>query len=311
MRPAQVEPGRSRGSDDECRRYRPVPTTFDYRANVINLAIEDDWTPEIQQQWRDVKDSAIATLLTELGVNDSVRKVADYLALGPPPESFAFEHLPALEQVRSALTHGDYYPALVGACALGERIFNQLIRDLRDDFRDHAGTPRKIQNSDTHTDWRTAIDALHRWGVLSDELAGTYKSLRQLRNEAVHFTPGLDATAREPALEAVAAVQTIIAAVFAISGGAPRFIDGTSGGSFVARDAETHPVVRRVILPHCALVSPAHRLYPAEPDGRRFIVFDDSDYDPTPLNDTEFAAALEAGVASMHTEWGQPTSDDD
>jgi hypothetical protein len=49
MRPAQFEPGRSRGSDDECRRYRPVPTTFDYRANVINLAIEDDWTTEIQQ----------------------------------------------------------------------------------------------------------------------------------------------------------------------------------------------------------------------------------------------------------------------
>jgi hypothetical protein len=309
MKPIQVEPGRSRRPDDECRRYRPVPTTFDYRANVINLTIEDNWTTEIQQQWRDMKDSATATLLTDLGVNESDRKVADYLALGPPPESFAFEHVPALKQVRSAFMHGDYYPALVGASTLGERIFNQLIRDLRDDFRDHAGTPRKIRNTDIHTDWRTAIQALHRWGVLSDQLAGTYESLRQLRNAVVHFNPGLDATAREPALEAVAAVQTIIAAVFAISGGAPRFIDGTSGGSFIARDAETHPVVRRVILPHCALVSPAHRLYPAEPDGRRFIVFDDADYDPTPLSDTEFAAALEAGVASMHPGWARPTSD--
>lgn len=249
MRPVQVVPGRRRGPDDECRRYRPVPTTFDYRANVINLAIGGDWTAEIQQQWRNVKEGTVATLLGDLGVNDSERKIADYLALGPPPESFAFEHVEALRQVRSAFTHGDYYPALVGACALGERIFNQLIRDLRDDFRDHAGTPRKIRNNDTHTDWRTAIDALHRWGVLSDELAGTYESLRQLRNDVVHFTPGLDATARESAVEAVAGVQQIIAAVFAISGGVPRFIDGTPGGSFIARDAEAHPVVRRVILP--------------------------------------------------------------
>ena len=127
----------------------------------------------------------------------------------------------------------------------------------------------------------------------------------------MHFTPGIDATAREPALEAVAGIQQIIATVFAVNGGAPRFIDGTPGGSFIARAAETQPVVRRVILPHCALVSPAHRLYPAEPDGRRFTVFDDADYDPTPLSDTEFAAALEAGVASMHPEWGQPTSNDD
>lgn len=39
--------------------------------------------------------------------------------------------------------------------------------------------------------------------------------------------------------------------------------------------------------------------------------FDDADYDPAPLSDTEFTAALEAGVACMPPEWGQPTSDDD
>src|ERR1700760_710825 len=163
MRPVEVEPGRHRGPDDGCRRYRPIPTTFDYRANVINLTIEDEWPTERQEQWSEIKETAIATLLADLGVIDSERKIADYLALGAPPESLAFEHVEALKQVRSAFAHGDYYPALVEACALGERIFNQLILELREDFRDYPDTPRKILRRETHTDWRTAIDALRRW----------------------------------------------------------------------------------------------------------------------------------------------------
>lgn len=165
------------------------------------------------------------------------------------------------------------------------------------------GTPRKIRNNDTHTDWRTAIDALHRWGVLSDELASAYESLRQLRNDVVHFTPRprRDRTRTGPRRLSAESNRSLLA-VFAISGGAPRFIDGTPGGSFIARDAENDPVVRRVILPHCALVSPAHRLYPVEPDGHRFSVFDDVDYAPAPLSDVRRSTRSRCGLYAPRIE---------
>lgn len=62
-------------------------------------------------------------------------------------------------------------------------------------------------------------------------------------------------------------------------------------------------MIRRLLIPRSALVSPAHRLYPST-DGNVFAmaIVDDADYDPSPLTDEEFAAALPAGTSAMHPE---------
>ena len=86
--------------------------------------------------------------------------------------------------------------------------------------------------------------------------------------------------------------QRIVERVFEPHGGPPRFIDGTSGVCFLSLKAEQDPLIRRIFLPNCALVIPAHRLE-SDPTVRGdWNVYDDPDYPPEPLSDEQFAQRL-------------------
>jgi hypothetical protein len=160
-----------------------------------------------------------------------------------------------------------------------------------------------VRSRDSFDDWTAAITVLHGWGVLTDELAEKYRQLEGLRHQAVHYTPSVAAAEREPALTALRLLQEIIEGIFSPLGGPPHYIEDTPGASFFALEAEQLPLIKRVFLPRAVLVSPAHRL-DFRPEGDRIVmdVYDDADYDPRPLSDAEFAAALTAGIASMHPE---------
>lgn len=54
------------------------------------------------------------------------------------------------------------YPALVGACALGERILNHLILDLRGAYA-HTPEYKRVHRKDSFDDWRVPIDTLAAW----------------------------------------------------------------------------------------------------------------------------------------------------
>jgi hypothetical protein len=304
VRPVQVELGASRGDQDGCRRYRPLQFNFDTRATLLDTVIEDDWDPAIKEQWRGNQSKVRMHLLAEHGTVDGDEKIENFRAMGPAPWSISYEHTEPLKQVRSAFAHGDFFPALVGACALGERIFNHLILALRDDYVNHRATTKRVRVHDTFDDWGHAVGVLSGWGVLTAEVAANYRKLEEQRHASIHFDPDVPATAREPALAAILAVQTIIASIFAPLGGPPTYISGTPGASFIARAAEETPLIKRLFIPRSALLSPAHRLYPSV-DGNILAtaIVDDADYDTTPLTDEEFAAALPAGTAAMHPEW--------
>lgn len=214
-RPVRVELGAPRGDRDGCRRYRPLLFNFDTRATILDTVVEDHWDPAIKEQWHTNQSIVRMQLLAELGTVDGEAKIDNFRAMGPAPWSISYEHTEPLRQVRSAFAHGDYFPALVGACALGERIFNHLILALRDDFVNHRATTKRVRAHDTFDDWGHAIGVLSGWGVLTTEVAATYRELEEQRHASIHFDPDVPATAREPALAAVMAVQTIIAAIFA------------------------------------------------------------------------------------------------
>jgi hypothetical protein len=81
-----------------------------------------------------------AELIGEFGAFDAEAKFENYRALGPAPWSVVFEHTVLLRQVRGS--HGYFSPALVGACALGERMLHHLVDVLRNgpaDGRIRAG----------------------------------------------------------------------------------------------------------------------------------------------------------------------------
>ena len=288
-------PGRDRGPHDGCRRYLVQMVTFDARNASLNTADEeDDYEPDIREQWRQNRLAIIGELAGEFGADDLARKVTDYRALGNMPFSVIALHNTFLKQIRDAFTGGGYYPALVGAGALGERILNQLIIVLREDYHGHSATTPAIAEGKSFTNWRQCIEALAAWRVLTDDLAVKFRSLARLRHRAVHYNPGLDnSDARDDALDATLAVQDIVAELFQPLGGPPRFIAGTSGHTYLSTEAESQPLIRRFFLPSSVLVSPRFKME-LIPQGRNSFavqVFDDRSYQdryPT-LADAEFA----------------------
>ncbi len=286
--------GLDRGATDGCRRYLPIIVTFDTRNLVLDLDIQDDWDGQIKASWDRNKAQVRDELQAEFGTIDAEAKLDNYRAMGSAPWSIVFEHSVLLRQVRNAFAHGDFYPALVGASALGERLLHQLVHALRRDYINHSASTKAVKSGNLKNEWGSLIDVLQGWGVLDDETADAYRDLEDRRHAAVHFDPRPEAVGRESALAALLDLQQIVERVLAPHGGPPRYIDGISGNSYLSLDAEDEPIVRRIFIPNCALVSPAHRMEPDESFPGGWRVYDDDDYDCAALSDDEFAARIEA-----------------
>lgn len=289
-----ISVGTDRTERDGPRRYLPMQFGFDTRANILSMEIAEDWEPQVREQWLSNQQAIREGLIHQHGAENHEQKIADFTEIGAAPWSILDEHNAFLGQVRVAFTQAAYYPALVGACALGERILNELILRLREDFVDHAATS-EVGELRTLANWNKCIEVLVAWGVVDDATATRMNDVRKLRNKSVHFGEHLRGhDAREDALTALRLIQECVEALFAPHGGAPRFIDGTSGHSFLALASEDEPLVRRFFLPNCALVSPRYEMRPG-PDGPgTFAVLDDETYqDRFPnLTDQEFVERL-------------------
>jgi hypothetical protein len=110
-----------------------------------------------------------------------------------------------------------------------------------------------------------------------------------MRHAAVHYRSDLDnGDAREAALEAVKQLCLLVERIFLPIGNSPRYFSGPIGRSYVRRDAESEPFVRRFILPACVLVSPVFRFVA---NGVGLDVYDDPEYGVghPELSDDEFA----------------------
>jgi len=247
---------------------------------------------EARAMWERHKAQVRAELVAELGALRAEQKLDNYRAMGPAPWSVVFEHSALLAQIRSSFAHGDFYPALVGACALGERLLHQLVLALRVDHLNHSATTKRVRNGNLPNKWGSLITVLSGWGVLDDEVAGLYRDLEQLRHAAVHFDPTLRADGRESALGALLALQRIVERVFEPHGGPPRYIADTPGASYLSLQAEQEPLVRRIFVPNCVLVSPDHRMEPDDSILGEWRVYDNSDYPSDPLTDGQFAERL-------------------
>ncbi|MBB6375952.1 hypothetical protein BKA01_003210 [Pseudonocardia eucalypti] len=253
------------------------------------MEIDESWDDEVRKGWLGTQQGIRMSLIHEHGNADHERKIEDFQAIGPAPWTIIDKHNVFLKQARSAFTHGAYYPALVAACALGERLLNELVIRLRDDYVGHPATA-SVATQTTITDWVKCIAALVDWGVLDDDTATVLNELRKLRNKSIHYGEHLSgATIRDDALSAVRSIQSVIETVFAPHGAPPRFISGTEGHSFLSLASEQEPFFKRFYLPACVLVSSNFEMRPTPEDS--MAVFDDKTYqDEYPsLTDEEFA----------------------
>ncbi len=296
-----VDLGRERTDEDGCRRYRPIEISFDLTVRTLIADVGEDWEEPIRQQWFANQAGIRESLLHRFGVADYETKIANYIALDVAPISIVSTHNQILNQCRHAFVMSYYYPALLGVAGLGERILNELLLTLRDDFKSSEHY-KKVYSKGSIDDWDLAAKILTDWHVISTNTADVFSKLKTLRNESVHYqNQNLHVSARDEALTAIRLIQTVVENVFSPYKLAPNHSFHANGIMFLTRSAEDVPLIRRFFLPVSALVSPQHTFAFVGQAGL-VTVEDNLDYqvdhpDKKDLTDEQFAAAFAAAPA--------------
>lgn len=98
---------------------------FDSRAHCLE-PVQDQWDEKVKELHIKNREETIRELAKQYGEWGLEAKVKNFQDLKFKPFSVAAFHNKFLEQIRNSYVIGGYYPALTGACALGERILNHL-----------------------------------------------------------------------------------------------------------------------------------------------------------------------------------------
>lgn len=267
------------------KRYRVLQFDFDSRVHSLTMEIKEEWEEKVKKQHYQSRKQTEEGLILQYGVSNADVKKQNFIDLGPKPISILAFHNKFFEQIRSSFTVGAYYPALTGACALGERILNHLIIKLRDDYKS-TSEYKKVYRKDSFDKWGLAIETLEKWNVLLPEVVEKFKELEEMRNKSIHFQPDVDQNDRELALNAIHCLQEIIKNQFSGFGPQPWFITSIPGESYIKKEWEEHPFVRNLYLPNCLLVGPRHVVKKIIP---KVEVEDNFGYQDKEISDEEFS----------------------
>jgi hypothetical protein len=234
---------------EEMKRYRFLSNTYlDFTRNLFRT---ESLPPQFLQQERaQVK----AELTFNYGQADIDNKVARYLEFDPPNMCIITEYLDLLHAIADAYILGSYYPALTGACSLGERIFSIIIIRLRDYFKSHP-LYKDLYAKESFQDWDKAITVLAQWKVIDCQLEKEYRSLATLRHASIHF--GNIGNIRGSALTALKTVMTITDKLFGLKAG---YLFWCPGEIYVKKGKETEPFIKEFILPKCVLLGYKHTI---------------------------------------------------
>lgn len=275
--------------DHGARRYRVWGSDFDTRAVLLATEIGEHWEPGIKEQWKQNKNNIAHGLRQQYGELGGQRKVQNFTDMGGKPFSILAYHNGFFEQVRASFTIGAYYPALTGVCAMGERILNHLILDLRESFR---STPeyKSVYRKSSFQDWGLAIDTLNAWGVLLSGVSEAFGKLAILRNKSIHFNHDTYENLRHDALSAIKYMSSIIEHQFGTYGRQPWFIEGIKGASFIKREYEMNPFIQKYYLPQSPFVGVNCGIEFDDQNRAEFI--DYSDYGDVEMTDEEFCEAF-------------------
>lgn len=263
--------------------------SFDFDTRVYGLEPQQEqWDEATKAQHERNRQSTIDGLTRQYGERNIEQKVENFTALKAKPLSVAAFHNKFLEQIRSAYVVGSYYPALTGACSLGERLLNHMILLLRDY---HKGTPeyKKVYRKESFDYWPLAIDTLEAWGELLPEVVEKFRSLTEKRNRAIHFNPETDTNDKELALDAVHTIQEIVGNQFSAFGPQPWYFC-VPGEIYIKKEWEEKPLIKHIFLPNGLHVGPLHRVDAIFPN---VIINDPGPYEEREIADEEFIALRE------------------
>ncbi len=264
------------------KRFRVLQFDFDTRVHSLADDIPEHWEEHVKEQHRRNREKTVQELTLQFGDNAADQKRQNFIDLGAKPFSILAFHNRFLEQIRVSFIMGGYYPALTGACALGERILNQLVLTLRDDFKATAEYKR-VYSKESFDNWDLAIDTLEAWDVLLPDVVREFRALRDRRNDAIHFRPEIDKDDRDLALASIRSLSSIVGSQFGAFGRYPWFVTDVPGEVYIKKNWESRPFVRKVYLPNCKAVGPRHRVESVFP-----WIIKDEEYEDCEISDEEF-----------------------
>lgn len=271
------------------KRYRVIRHDLDTRSHILQPGYADNLPLEAREDWQQQVNQLANAVAAEFGMAQIEQKFQNFADLGSKPLSLVSFHNVFLHQARQAFIQGNYYPSLTGICALGERVLNHLVLLFRDEFK---LTPqyKKVYGKDSFDNWGLAIDTLEGWDILLPQTAAVFREFKSTRNCAIHFRPDLDQECRGPALKALHEFNQIISLQFASFGKLPWYLTQIRGASYVRKDFENRPFVKRVILPNCELLGHKARLEYMNPGWR---TIDEDDYPDVEISDEDFAQLVD------------------
>lgn len=238
------------------KRYLVYPFDFDTRADTLRIEIQDSWESQVKDLWAENKRNIELQLRQELGEANFDMKLKNFTDCGSAPFSIVSYHNPLYHQARYAFYHGYYYPALVAACALSERMLNHMILDLRGQFSE-TKEYKKVGTKKSFNKWGVAISTLAAWNIFqADCVSKDFEVLKRVRDRSIHFTPETYRTLRDDALSALQHLASIIRVQFGFDGRARWMLPGTQGNFFIKKESENDPFLKKYYLPQCPLVSP-------------------------------------------------------
>jgi len=264
------------------KRYRILSFDFDSRAHSLE-PVQEQWDKKVKELHLKNKEKTIKELIKQFGEWNIESKVKNFQDLKFKPFSVAAFHNKFLEQIRNAYVSGSYYPALTGACALGERILNHMVLLLREY---HKNTPeyKKLHSKKSFDYWPLVIDALKSWGELLPEAADKFKKLNEKRNRAIHFNPEIDRNDKVLALEAIHLIQDIVKIQFSAFGNQPWYFC-IPGEMYIRKEWEEKPLIKHIFIPNSVLVGYKHRIESVFP---QIVVNDQFKYENKEISDEEY-----------------------
>ena len=264
------------------KRYRILSFDFDSRAMDLE-PIKEDWEENVKKLHKEKQIKIIDNLKQEYGEYNFKYKLNNFIELKQKPFSISAFHNKFLHQIRNSYIIGSYYPALVSACSLGERILNHLLLLLRDYYKD-TSEYKKVWNKNSFDNWRIAIDTLEAWDILLPDAVEKFKQLHEQRNYAIHFNPETDSNDKTLALKAIQLIQDIVSLQFSSFGNQP-WVFIVPGEIYIKKEWEKNPFVKHIYLPNCALVGYNNFIEQLVP---KIIVNDNFIYEEKEITDDEF-----------------------
>lgn len=161
-----------------------------------------------------IKEEMRASLISRYGNQNFDEKFARFMELEKPAISVIAKHTHLLEDICSSYIQGNLYSALTGACCLGERIFNDIIFKVMDDFKSSKHY-KDVYDKGSRTNWEKAISILSDWGLIDSETEAKYNELYKLRKDSVHFQKK-DQDLASMSLAAINIVNLIVNKLFGI-----------------------------------------------------------------------------------------------